>query len=105
MTPLRSLAYTLHDGCRLLSSPDFTHDELARRLQRRMESVTDLGSLSQELEHSARKWSERRQLAKAAPNVLRSLNLDPNLEVLLVPGGYGAFARYLGEQCAKVDVV
>lgn len=105
MTPLRSLAYTLHDGCRLLSSPDFTHDELARRLQRRMESVTDLGSLSQELEHSARKWSERRQLAKAAPNVLRSLNLDPNLEVLLVPGGYGGFARYLGEQCAKVDVV
>lgn len=105
MTPLRSLPHTLHDSCRLLSSPDFTRDELARRLRRRMESVKDLGSLSQELEQSARRWSEQLQLAKAAPNVLRSLRLDPNLEVLLVPGGYGAFARYLGEQCAKVDVL
>jgi hypothetical protein len=78
---------------------------LGPRIQRRIASCTDITSLSDELEWSARGWPERRRLSKSAANVLRAFDLGGRLDVLLVGGGYGAFARYLGETCRMVDVL
>lgn len=101
----RLVRRTLHaagSARRVLIRPGTT--DLTRRILQHLEVATDLGSLSDELEHSARGWSELRELAKSAPNVLRALDLRPTHRILLLTSGCGALARYLGESCASVDV-
>jgi len=78
---------------------------MATRLESRMMTVTDLSTMSDELERAARGWSERRHLSKSAANVLRMVDLSARYRVLQLGSAYGSAARFLGEECALVDVL
>ncbi|MET0931154.1 MAG: methyltransferase domain-containing protein [Aeromicrobium sp.] len=70
-----------------------------------LERAEDLSSWSDDLELSAHAWAERYHLAPQRANVLRSLPLPAQPDVLEIGARCGGLTRYLGELGGLVDAL
>jgi len=105
-TPVRRLGALNSDGCRVLSDPGLTYADGAEgRLAEIVAGATDISSSSEELAAAATDWGTTYSLIGTRSNIVRALDLKPEMKVLEIGCGCGPITRYLGEQCGSVDSV
>ncbi len=105
-TPVRSLGELNARGCRVLSDAGLTYaDGAEERLAEIVGAATDISSSSQELAEAATDWGTTYSLVPTRSNIVRALDLRPDMKVLEIGCGCGPITRYLGEQCGTVDSV
>ena len=105
-TPLRDLGERTDNGYLLVRDPGSTYlDGGEERVYQIIAAAGDVSSTSNELLGEAEGWNQIYHLSPFRANVVRSLDLPPDAVVLDVGAGCGAVSRYLGEQCATVDVL
>jgi len=84
----------------------YRSDEFARdRLLPIVESASDLGSLSPELERRASGWPASYYLSARRSSLLRPFGWDARARVLEVGSGCGSITRFLGETFDSVTAV
>lgn len=105
-TPLRSLGTREDSGLRVLSAPDLGYADGAEgRLAEIVGGATDLSSASRELADQATDWATSYSLVPGRANLLRSIDLRPDMRVLEIGCGCGPITRYLGERAGLVDSI
>ncbi len=105
-TPLRSRGTRDPSGLRILSDPGLGYADGAEgRLAEIVGSATDLSSSSRELADQATDWATSYSLVPGRANLLRSVDLRPDMRVLEIGCGCGPITRYLGERAGLVDSV
>lgn len=105
-TPVRSLGTVDDRGLRILSDPGLAYaDGAEARLAQIVGDATDISSSSEELPRSATDWGTTYSLVATRSNIVRALDLTPDMKVLEIGCGCGPITRYLGETCAVVDSV
>lgn len=105
-TPLRSLGTREASGLRVLSEPDLGYADGAEgRLAEIVGGATDLSSASRELADQATDWATSYSLVPSRANLLRSVDLRPDMRVLEIGCGCGPITRYLGERAGLVDSI
>lgn len=105
-TPLRSCGVLDDAGLRVLSSPGLTYADGAEdRLAEIVAGAADISSASKELADGATDWPTSYSLSPTRANLLRSVELRPDMRVLEIGCGCGPLTRYLGENVAAVDAV
>jgi SAM-dependent methyltransferase len=105
-TPVRSRGTVDEHGLRVLSDAGIAYADGAEdRLATIVAGATDLASTSEELAASATDWGTEYSLTRTRANILRGLELRPDMKVLEIGCGNGPITRYLGETCATVDSV
>ncbi len=105
-TPLRSTGVVDDAGLRVLSDPGLAYADGAEgRLAGIVADATDLASTSRELADAATDWATSYSLSPTRANLLRSVELRPDMRVLEIGCGCGPLTRYLGERVAAVDAV
>ena len=80
-------------------------DEEEARILARLQSASDLSSLSNELESSVWDWPSEYHLTQKRANLLRHLPFQPGMKILELGGGCGGITRFLGESGAEVSMV
>ncbi len=83
------------------SDGDSVEDELYGALQ----TVSDRGTLSDELPRLIHNWETEYHLSPCRPNLLRHIPFKPTDRVLEIGSGCGAITRYLGETGAMVTAI
>ncbi len=105
-TPLRTCGVLDEAGLRILSSPDLGYADGAEdRLAAIVGGAADVSATSQELADCATDWATSYSLSPTRANVLRCVELRPDMKVLEIGCGCGPLTRYLGENVAAVDSV
>lgn len=105
-TPLRALGEPDHDGLVVLSAPGLGYADGAEdTLAGIVGAAQDRSSASEELVAAATDWATRYSLDPVRANLLRALDLRPDMRVLEIGSGCGPITRYLGETCRSVDAV
>jgi len=105
-TPLRSLGTREDSGLRVLSAPDLGYADGAEgRLAEIVGGAADLSSASRELADQATDWATSYSLVPGRANLLRSVDVRPDMRVLEIGCGCGPITRYLGERAGLVDSI
>lgn len=105
-TPLRSLGTREDSGLRVLSKTDLGYvDGAEDRLAEIVGNASDLSSSSPELADQATDWVTSYSLVPGRANLLRAIDLRPNMRVLEIGCGCGPITRYLGERAGLVDSI
>lgn len=105
-TPVRARGSVDEHGLRVLSDAGIAYaDGAEERLAQIVGAATDLSSMSEELASRATDWGTEYSLDPSRANILRGLDLRPDMRVLEIGCGNGPITRYLGETCAVVDSV
>ncbi len=105
-TPVRSLGEADPRGFRVLSDAGLAYaDGAEERLAEIVAAASDISSSSQELAEAATDWGTTYSLVPTRSNVVRALDLRPEMRVLEIGCGCGPITRYLGERCGTVDSV
>lgn len=105
-TPVRRLGATNDFGCRVLSETGLTYaDGAEERLAQIVGAADDISSGSEELAAAATDWGTTYSLVPTRANIVRALDLTPEMKVLEIGCGCGPITRYLGEQCGTVDAI
>lgn len=103
-TPLRAHGVVDEDGLRVLSEPAVRYaDGAESRLAEIVAGATDISSSSQELAAQATDWPTAYSLIPSRANLLRALDIGPEMSVLEIGCGCGPLTRYLGERAGLVD--
>ncbi|NKY09926.1 SAM-dependent methyltransferase [Cellulomonas hominis] len=105
-TPLRHRGAVDENGLRVLSDAGLAYaDGAEEELARIVAAATDLSSSSEELAAAAHDWGTTYSLVPTRSNIVRALDLTPDMTVLEIGCGCGPITRYLGESCGTVDAV
>lgn len=105
-TPLSTLGTLDEAGLQVLSAPDLGYADGAEgRLAEIVAEATDLSSASRELADRATDWPTSYSLVPGRANLLRAVDLRPDMRVLEIGCGCGPITRYLGERVGSVDAV
>lgn len=105
-TPVRRLGTVDDRGLRVLSDPGLTYaDGAEERLATIVGGATDISSSSEELARAATDWGTTYSLVATRSNIVRALDLRPEMKVLEIGCGCGPITRYLGETCEVVDSI